>query len=500
MLKQEQRVSLNNINNETALALVYQAMQFLKWEVLSAADNNLLAATPKSWKTKGQHVICSVEGRELIIRSEMIYGEMIDIGGMNKKNVARFMSAFEEAKSSTANDIIENNKQALHSIKESTIKLSEQHQQEAVELDEAMNLSGSNLYVTYTIIAINVLVFILMAINGAGIFEANGLVHIKWGSNYTALTLSGDWWRLFTSTFIHFGIFHLAMNMYCLYTVGIYLEPMLGKIKYICAYICTGVLACIASLYWHSEGVNSAGASGAIFGVYGLFLALLTSSLIPKKAREDLLKNIGIFVAYNLIYGMKSGVDNAAHVGGLLSGFVIGLIYVFAIKKEKQEDKKLTWVIPAVLLLTVAVTYGYLQKNTVSASQRKIALEEVNAASYTDSEKFNEKLAEFDKLHQEVNDIQNDSTMTDEKLVTQIETIGLPKLQQAEQMISAATKYDISASDHVKATKLLEYIGLRKEELGILKKMAETKSTDELLPQLTDIRTRAYAIFESITK
>jgi len=161
-------------------------------------------------------------------------------------------------------------------------------------------------------IAINVLVFILMAMDGAGIMDLNPMVHIKWGSNYLPLTLSGDWWRVITSTFIHFGIIHLLMNMYCLYMAGVYLEPMLGKLKYITAYLCTGILASIISLWWHRDiaEYNSAGASGAIFGMYGLFLALLSTNLIPKQMRMPLLQSIGIFVVYNLAYGMKAGVDN----------------------------------------------------------------------------------------------------------------------------------------------------------------------------------------------
>ncbi|HEV7622240.1 MAG TPA: rhomboid family intramembrane serine protease, partial [Flavisolibacter sp.] len=81
------------------------------------------------------------------------------------------------------------------------------------------------------------LVFILMVMNGAGLMVPESLVHIKWGSNYTPLTESGDWWRLLSNIFIHFGIIHLLMNMYCLYMAGVYLESILGKVKYIVAYL-----------------------------------------------------------------------------------------------------------------------------------------------------------------------------------------------------------------------------------------------------------------------
>src|SRR5689334_12007874 len=92
--------------------------------------------------------------------------------------------------------------------------------------------------------------------------------------------------RMITNVFVHIGILHLLFNMYGLYFVGRFLEPMLGKVRYITAYFCAGVIASLVSLYWHrNENIVSAGASGAIFGMYGVFLALLTTHLIPKSVR-----------------------------------------------------------------------------------------------------------------------------------------------------------------------------------------------------------------------
>ena len=418
---------------------------------------------------------------------------------MRFRNCSNFTSLFETGKNNIDPANIIANKEAITQLRQLTIEKAIKEQEEAAEVQRAMNLSGSNLYLTYTIIGINVLVFILMVVNGAGIIDPNGLVHIKWGSNFTALTLSGDWWRLVTNIFIHFGIIHLLMNMYCFYTIGIYLEPMLGKARYITGYLCTGVLASLASLWWHKEGVNSAGASGAIFGMYGIFLALLTSNLIPESIRKALLQSIGIFVVYNLVYGMKSGVDNAAHVGGLVSGFAIGYLYVYDIKKEKQEQK-LHWILPVVIVISIATAYSYLQQNTVDASKRTATLNELKAGSYKDNDRFNENLTEFDKLHQEALTATSDTAATYEQLHKKIVDTALPNMNKAEEMISKTKGYDLSPESHIKAEKLLLYIELRKKQFEIMRTITETNKTDELLPQLIETRQKADDAFDAILK
>ena len=493
MPKQEKTIALTNTDRETTLAICYQAFKDLGWEILFAGDENIIVQTPKKWNSNPQHVVVSSNDSELNISSEMIKNELVDITGKNKKNITTFINAFEAAKSKTD---IETNKLAIAQLRAATKTTIEQENKNAEEVDKAMNLSGSNLYVTYAIIAIDTLVFVLMAINGAGIFEANGYVHIKWGSDYSPLTLSGDWWRLITNVFIHFGIIHLAINMYCLYTVGVYLEPMLGKAKYITAYLCTGVIASIVSLWWHKEAVNSAGASGAIFGMYGLFLALLTTNLIPKQVRKSLLQSIGIFVVYNLVYGMKGGVDNSAHVGGLLSGFIIGYIYAYGIKKEKQEQK-VQWILPLVLLATIAGAYGYLQKNEVPPSERNAVMSEIKGASYADGEKFNNKYNQFIELQDKALVVLSDTTLTDETLQQQLNETSLPQWQKAETLAKEMQLMDISDDMHKKANTVLEYIQLRKEEVAIIKEMIANKTPTDT-KKLEDVRNKINNVVETL--
>jgi rhomboid protease GluP len=499
MPKNEQTIAINNIDKETVLAIAYQAMKNLNWIIQFAGEDKILGSTAGGWKTKGQQLLVSMENNELTVCSEMVNGESFDIFGKNKKNTAAFITAFEAAKTSTDATVIEDNKEAIIALRATTIKAAEEEQRQAEEVDKAMNLSGSNLYVTYAIIAINVLIFILMAINGAGIFEPDGLVHIKWGSNYSPLTLSGDWWRLITNVFIHFGIIHLAMNMYCLYMVGIYLEPMLGKAKYTTAYLCTGILASIVSLWWHKDPVISAGASGAIFGMYGLFLALLTTNLIPKAVRQPQLQSIGIFVAYNLFRGMKGGVDNSAHVGGLISGFIIGYIFVISIKKEKQNEKA-AWVLPLVLLITVGAAVGYLSSNQGSSETRKDVLSEINAAGFKDSDKYNKSLNEIVAIEDKAVAPLSDTTLTDPELKLKIENVCVPLWTEAEGKLKQMQAYNVSPSMQKKTTLLLQYIQLRRKELDIFRKMIETKEQDSLMPELNEVRKNINALVAEVQK
>lgn len=193
---------------------------------------------------------------------------------------------------------------------------------------------------TIILIGINILVFILMALSGVGILEPNTLSLLKWGADYGPLTLTGDWWRTVTCNFVHIGIFHLLMNMYAFLFIGIMLEQQIGFRRMFIAYLLTGLWSSAISLFMHGDLV-SAGASGSIFGLYGIFLAFLCFHRIEKGQRNALLSSILIFVGYNLMDGMKEGSNNAAHIGGLISGFLLGVTYVTGLRYEKPSTRRM---------------------------------------------------------------------------------------------------------------------------------------------------------------
>lgn len=192
---------------------------------------------------------------------------------------------------------------------------------------------------TPIILMLNVLLFVLMIANGASPVEPSARTVFEWGGNWGTATVNGDWWRLVSAAFIHIGFVHLAMNMAALVYVGAFLEPLIGTRRFVFSYLLTAVGGGLMSTYIHPDTI-SAGASGAIFGMFGVLLSLLTTRLIPADIRKRLLLLMGFYVVYNLLYGMKDGIDNAGHIGGLLSGFALGYLFYPALKKTRRLSGK----------------------------------------------------------------------------------------------------------------------------------------------------------------
>lgn len=190
--------------------------------------------------------------------------------------------------------------------------------------------AGSGI-VTLCLIALNVLVFLIMWLTGGGFFQPTALTVYRWGGNFGPSTI-GDhqWWRLLTSMFLHFGIIHLVMNMVILLQIGFFIEALSGARKFLLLYIVSGIGGGFAGLLFHPHAVE-AGASGAIFGLYGALLAFILRhrESIDSSVLAPLRKGALIFLGYNLIYGLvKSEVDLAAHLGGLATGFLFGLVLI----------------------------------------------------------------------------------------------------------------------------------------------------------------------------
>jgi membrane associated rhomboid family serine protease len=182
--------------------------------------------------------------------------------------------------------------------------------------------------VTRVIIGLNVLVYVLMGLSGVSWTAPSVLHAIRWGADFGPLTLNGEWWRQFTNMFVHFGIIHILLNMWCLWNLGNALEPLMGPVGFSLTYLFSGLAASAASLAWNPWRA-SAGASGAIFGLAGAFVTFLLLKKLPieKSLVQKNLKSMGLFIFYNLLWGAaNSHIDNSAHLGGLVAGLVLGAL------------------------------------------------------------------------------------------------------------------------------------------------------------------------------
>ena len=182
--------------------------------------------------------------------------------------------------------------------------------------------------VTSLLLIVCLAMFIAMALAGAGVLAPHGDAPIRWGSNFGPLTTGGEWWRLVTSMFLHFGIAHLAVNMLALWDAGYLVERLYGSLHFLAIYLASGVAGAIASVAWN-PWVNSAGASGAIFGVFGALLAYVVDRRngVPSRAMLSHAVVTVLFLGYSLAYGfLGTNIDNAAHLGGLVAGFGLGFM------------------------------------------------------------------------------------------------------------------------------------------------------------------------------
>lgn len=212
-----------------------------------------------------------------------------------------------------------------------TSEINKKNEQEGIKAEEIFK--PKKPIITVSLIIINVIIFILMYIFGKGSQDAFTL--IKFGAFQKDLILGGEYYRLITSAFLHIGIFHLLFNCYALYVIGRQLESFLGKIKFLIIYLVSALCGSLMSMIFPIS--ISAGASGAIFGLLGSLLyfgynyrvylgTVLKSQIIP-------------LILINLIFGfMVSGINNAAHIGGLIGGILITMSLGIKYKSKKSEQ------------------------------------------------------------------------------------------------------------------------------------------------------------------
>jgi rhomboid protease GluP len=183
--------------------------------------------------------------------------------------------------------------------------------------------------VTRVLVGINVLFFVAMTLTGVSPIAPTPGDLLRWGGNLGVLSLGPEPWRLLVSNYLHVGIIHIGFNMWCLWNLGFLAERVFRPRTYVLVYTLCGLAGSVASCWRHPNAVG-VGASGAIFGLAGALIAVLTRGRfnVPPEAIRSTRRSLLSFAGYNLLFGaVVPGIDNMAHVGGLLMGLVLGAFF-----------------------------------------------------------------------------------------------------------------------------------------------------------------------------
>lgn len=194
-------------------------------------------------------------------------------------------------------------------------------------LTDLMRSKPREVPATTALVAINITVFLVMLAFGAGFWHSANGVQLAWGANFGPATQDGQWWRLFTAMFIHFGVIHLALNMLALWDIGRLVERLFGRTRFALLYLGSGVIGNLLSLVVQGNQAVSGGASGAIFSLYGALLVFLWRERKQVEASEFRWLFGGSLLFIGLMLGMGlvvTGIDNSAHGGGLVAGMLLG--------------------------------------------------------------------------------------------------------------------------------------------------------------------------------
>lgn len=246
------------------------------------------------------------------------------------------------------------------------------------EFNQRLTAATPRAFVTQALIALNVGVFLVLTMRGMSVTGGHADEYLRFGANFAPLTTGGEWWRLVTCLFVHAGILHLALNMWALWESGRITERLFGNGWFAVLYLFAGLSGSCASMWWNQQ-VISMGASGAVFGVFGALLAYMTvqRGSIPPHALNRLRISTSTFVMYSLFYGfLQSGVDNAAHLGGLAGGFVMGLCLARPLDATPRRGGHARRAVFAVLLAAVTLpTAALLTPGTSRVFRQAIELQ-----------------------------------------------------------------------------------------------------------------------------
>ncbi len=276
-------------------------------------------------------------------------------------------------------------------------------------------------WVTYGLVFVNVIVWVLMVLKGVDLINPSAEVLLNWGGSAASEVQRGQGWRIISATFLHSGLVHLTMNMVGLWSIGQSVERIYGRGLYFMIYIGSAVTGSALSLSFAAQSAVSVGASGAVFGIAGALLVAVYKHKggLPKTFSKQTLTGMGTFVLYSLAQGFThSGIDNGAHVGGLLAGCVMAFILPERFDMQRYVATRLKRSFAAVVSVGVLSTSIALSAPPARVDVQRLFL---GATAFKQGvESFQSAMNLMQRLHEQTKAGQMSEIKLDEKSRTEM--------------------------------------------------------------------------------
>lgn len=368
------------------------AMEQMGWEISEHTSQSITAFTRFSLRSWNEQVsVAFTEDGELSLFSISTGAQVLDFG-RNRQNIRRLIKAIQQT--DLATEPLSAEQEEIHPVTPHRLS----HSSRVVKGSFGVFRPVNGYYITPILIGMNACIYLLLALvtlykGGSWWMIDTDLLEL-YGANYKEVTLFGQPWRLLSAAFLHADVLHLFFNMYGIMICGIYLEPLLGKWRYLLVYLSCAVVAGLGSLWWY-DITPSIGASGALFGLFGFIFTLLLRRFLPPGERRALLISIGIYIALRLsLIFFVSRIDHAAHISGLLTGMLLGvLLYPGLINPLRQLKSALA---AGFIILSIIISIYFILPRDVGIYIEKVQTLGYNftmaQGSYTvGSEKAREK-------------------------------------------------------------------------------------------------------------
>jgi len=353
------------------------------------------------------------------------------------------------------------------------------HRAKRGPFDDALAERTHRLWVTPAILILNAAIFLGLVFGDGALSNPDTLV--AWGANFGPRTTNGEWWRLATAAFVHAGVLALVINVAATAQVGAILERLIGHSAFAAVYLSAAVFASLMTLATSPETVT-AGAAGAVFGMYGLLLASFLRGLlqpspvsIPLTTMRRLLPTAGIFILYSAATG---GFDLAAKTG-LFTGFVFGMVVTRGIRERKPTVQRLAISAAATFVIAVITVIPLRSVTDIRPElELLVALEQRTAAAYDDA------VLRF-----------RNGRITTKSLAELIDHTILPELEAAKARVTALQRVPVAHQPLLTAAN--DYLKLR-DESWRLRAEALSRANMRLLREADKTERASLAAFEHL--